>query len=55
VLWRDECAAWLANLDKYGDGDRAFWLECYGGRGYTVDRRKLAKPLRIDGCVINLD
>jgi hypothetical protein len=54
ILWRDEASAWLGNLEKYGAGDRAFWLEGYGGRGYTVDRRKLAEPLFITQMVISV-
>jgi hypothetical protein len=54
LLWRDEASAWLANLSKYGDGDRAFWLEGYGGRPYTVDRRKLAEPLRIEHLALSI-
>jgi len=37
---RDELSGWLGNMDKYGNGDRAFWIEAFGGRGYTVDRVK---------------
>ena len=54
VLWRDECSAWLGNLGKYGDGDRAFWLEAYGGRGYIVDRKKYPEPLRIEHVAVSI-
>ena len=54
VLWRDECSAWLGNLGKYGDGDRAFWLEAYGGRPYIVDRMKHAEPLRLDHVAVSI-
>lgn len=39
---RDELAGWLGNFDRYGGkgGDRAFWLEAYGGRSYVLDRVK---------------
>jgi hypothetical protein len=44
VLIRDELAGWIGQMDKYGAGnggsDRAFWLEAYDGRGFTVDRVK---------------
>jgi hypothetical protein len=43
ILCRDELAGWLANMDRYsggGGGDRAFWLESYGGRSWTPDRVK---------------
>jgi putative DNA primase/helicase len=54
VLWRDECSAWLGNLGKYGDGDRAFWLEAYGGRPYTVDRKKHPEPLRLEHVAVSI-
>jgi hypothetical protein len=52
TLWRDELSAWLGNIEKYGMGDRPFWLEGYGGRAHTVDRRKLAEPLFITRMAI---
>jgi putative DNA primase/helicase len=54
LLWRDECSAWLGNIGKYGDGDRAFWLEAYGGRPYAVDRRKHAEPLRLAHVAVSI-
>ncbi len=54
VLWRDECSAWLGNIGKYGDGDRAFWLESYGGRSYSVDRKKHPEPLRLDHVAVSI-
>lgn len=47
---RDELSGWLGNFDRYGGkgGDRAFWIESYGGRSYTVDRKKQdGKPIYI--------
>jgi hypothetical protein len=37
---RDELAGWLSNMERYSGGgsDRAFWLESYGGRPWTVER-----------------
>jgi hypothetical protein len=37
---RDELAGWLGNMERYSGGgsDRAFWLEAYGGRPWTVER-----------------
>lgn len=37
---RDELAGWLQNMSRYSNGgsDRPFWLEAYGGRGYSVER-----------------
>lgn len=46
---RDELAGWLAGMQRYAGGgtDRPFWLEAYGGRGYTVERIG-REPLTID-------
>ena len=37
---RDELAGWLMSMQRYksGGNDRPFWLEAYGGRGYTFER-----------------
>ena len=47
MLFRDELAGWIGALDKYGGagGDRAFYLESYGGRSYAVDRMKDPEPI----------
>jgi len=40
---RDELAGWLGSFDRYSGGkggDRAFWLEAFGGRPYTIDRAR---------------
>jgi hypothetical protein len=49
LLVRDELAGWFGAFDKYGGGGsgRAFAIEMYGGRSYTVDRMKSRKPLCI--------
>jgi Protein of unknown function (DUF3987) len=47
VAARDELAGWLTGMTAYNDGARAFWLEAYGGRQYTVDRQKLTEPIVI--------
>ncbi len=45
---RDELAGWVQSFGRYnGAGDRAFWIECHGGRAYTVDRIKSAEPISI--------
>lgn len=54
ALWRDECAAWLGNIAKYGDGDRAYWLEAYGGRPYVVDRKSLPMPQRLPHLAVSV-
>ena len=49
LFHRDELSGWLGGFDRYGgkDGDRAFWIEAYGGRAYQIDRVKHPKPIRI--------
>ena len=42
LLARDELAGWLGSFDRYSagkGGDVAAWLEVFGGRAMTVDRR----------------
>ncbi|WP_134682438.1 DUF3987 domain-containing protein [Paracoccus ravus] len=40
---RDELAGWLLTMEaRNGGSDRAFWLEAYGGRSFTVER--LGRP-----------
>ncbi len=43
LLNRDEMAGWLGSFGRYSanaGGERALWLEAYGGRAYTIDRQK---------------
>ncbi|MEX2650011.1 MAG: DUF3987 domain-containing protein [Alphaproteobacteria bacterium] len=52
---RDELAGWLGLFDKYGGagGDRAFWVEAYGGRPFVVDRVKHnGKPIRVSRLAV---
>ncbi len=46
---RDELAGWLEGMQRYSGGgtDRPFWLEAFGGRGFTVERMG-REPLTID-------
>jgi len=50
---RDELAGWLENMQRYSGGgsDRPFWLEAYGGRGFSVERMG-RPPLTIDRLTI---
>lgn len=51
---RDELAGWLEGMTRYSAGsDRPFWLEAYGGRGFTVERMSRA-PLTIDRLTIGV-
>jgi hypothetical protein len=43
MMVRDELAGWFASFDRYAGskgGDRALWLEAFGGRPYVLDRVK---------------
>lgn len=51
---RDELAGWLEAMNRYsGGGDRQFWLEAFGGRGFTVERIG-REPLTIDRLTIGV-
>lgn len=45
---RDELAGWLMSFERYSPGGREFWLEAFGGRHFTVDRKSLKAPLFIE-------
>lgn len=53
--FRDELAGFLASLGRYGnDADRPFYLEAYGGRPFTVDRRKNDQPIVIPYLTLSI-
>jgi Protein of unknown function (DUF3987) len=56
LLARDELAGWLGSLEKYGGsgGDRAFYLEAFGARGYTVDRVKEKTPIIVPALTVGI-
>jgi hypothetical protein len=56
VLCRDELSGWVGSLDRYGGSgsDRAFYLEAYGGRSYTVDRVKDAEPISVPALSVGI-
>ena len=47
LMIRDELAGWVTSFDRYNPGGRAYWLEAFGGRPYTVDRKGSPEPLRV--------
>jgi len=49
LFFRDELAGWFDGFGRYsGSGaDRAFWVEAYGGRPFTIDRVKNPLPVII--------
>lgn len=49
---RDELAGWLLTMEaRNGGSDRAFWLEAFGGRAFTVERMGRA-PLTVGRLTI---
>jgi hypothetical protein len=53
LMTRDELAGWLLGMNAYNDGARAFWLEAYGGRRYTVDRQKSSEPIIVPHLAVS--
>lgn len=55
LLTRDELAGWLLGMTRYAGGgsDRPFWLEAYGGRGFTVERMG-RPPVHVDRLSIGV-
>ncbi len=47
LLFRDELSGWLMSFDRYAPSGREFWLEAYGGRPFTIDRKSMKDPIRI--------
>ena len=55
LLARDELSGWLSSMDRYnGGGDRPFWLEAYGGRSYTIDRKNSPEPITVDHLSVSI-
>jgi hypothetical protein len=55
LLYRDELAGWWRSFNRYGgDGERQFWLQAYGARAYTVDRKKAGKPITVRRLAISV-
>ena len=49
LMYRDELSGWLGGMDRYSNGgDRPFWLEAYGGRPFTVDRKSAPDPILVE-------
>lgn len=55
LLARDELSGWLMGMTRYSGGgsDRPFWLEAYGGRGYSVERMG-RDPVYIDRLTVGV-
>ena len=45
LIVRDELAGWIASMNSFNSGARAFWIEAYGGRPYRVERKTDPEPI----------
>lgn len=55
LQFRDELSGFLSSHGRYGnDADRPFYLEAYGGRRYTVDRRRNDQPIVIPYLTLSI-
>lgn len=45
MMVRDEFAGFVAGMNNYNDGGRAFWLESWNGGPYRVERKSSPIPL----------
>ena len=55
LMSRDELSGWLGSMDRYSNGgDRPFWLESFGGRSFTVDRKNSPEPIAVDHLTISV-
>ena len=51
---RDELSGWLLSMEsRNGGSDRAFWLEAYGGRAFTVERMS-RPPLPVERLTVGV-
>jgi len=55
LQFRDEISGFLAGHGRYGnDTDRPFYLESYGGRPFSVDRKKNPEPILIPRLTLSV-
>jgi hypothetical protein len=56
LFHRDELAGFLMSFDRYiSGGERAFYIEAFGGRPYTIDRVKNdGKPIKIPHLSVSI-
>jgi hypothetical protein len=45
LIVRAELVGWIASMNAYNGGGRAFWIEAYGGRPYRVERKADPNPI----------
>jgi len=51
---RDELAGWLLNFDRYNGDARAFFLEAWNGKPFTVDRKSRLKPMLLKTSAVSV-
>jgi hypothetical protein len=51
MICRDELVGWISGMNSYNDAGRAFWIECYGGTPFRVERQKHPEPIDIPHLV----
>jgi len=53
---RDELSGLIGNFNRYGNGqgERAFWLEVFGGRPHVIDRVKHDSPIIIPNLSVSV-
>jgi hypothetical protein len=55
LFHRDELAGWFGSFDRYtAGGERALWIESFGGRKYVIDRVKAKTPIVIPFMTISI-
>ena len=54
LIIRDELSGWITGMNAYNDAGRAFWIEAYGGRPYSVDRKSRPDPILIPRLVVGV-
>jgi hypothetical protein len=54
LIVRDELAGWIAGMNAYHAGGRAFWVEAYGGRPYRVERKSDPAPIIVPRLAVSV-
>jgi hypothetical protein len=54
ILVKDELSGLIENFTRRGGSDRAFYLESFGGRSYTIDRVKHPEPIIIPSLALSI-
>lgn len=56
-LVRDELSGWWRSMNRYAGekgGEVQFWIEAYGARAWTVDRKTNPAPIRISRLAVSV-